>query len=235
MINLQNNFRIVLGSLSLFSACLMTISAAHAAVAKTTVVYFGQVAPAEFQEKVEPLFQERSRSCKGCVIVNHTPYKKTGEVDYAGLKKKIESLPESTSFVFFDFNLKVNDQNRALVEALNKRTANGLVVVGTAGLPPENEASGPLSRTILGQVHGAIIIGELTERDRLPPTGFYGPEMLTALRSPRNLMGQGYSPLIFAANLAQNWNKKDGTEWVEYLKNKKMKTRKLWLDMGDLF
>lgn len=235
MINLKNNFRIVLGSLSLFSACLMTISAAHAAVAKTTVVYFGQVAPAEFQEKVEHLFQERSRSCKGCELINHTPYKKTGEVDYAGLKKKIESLPESTSFVFFDFNLKVNDQNRALVEALNKRTANGLVVVGTAGLPPENEASGPLSRTILGQVHGAIIIGELTERDRLPPTGFYGPEMLTALRSPRNLMGQGYSPLIFAANLAQNWNKKDGTEWVEYLKNKKMKTRKLWLDMGDLF
>lgn len=202
---------------------------------KTTVVYFGQQKAEDFELKVKPLFAEKVRPCKNCEIINFTPYNKEGDVDLESLSERIDSLPAGTSFVYFDFNMKVTDQNRALVELLNKKADSGLVVVGTAGAPKNAESSGPLSRTMLGQVHGALIIGELAERDRLMPTAFYGPEMLTAVRPPKEIMGQGFGPLIFAAALAENWQKRTAAEWVEYLRNKKMKSRKIWLDMGDMF
>lgn len=201
---------------------------------KTTVVYFGTAKAEEFESKIKPVFNERA-DCKNCELVNYTPYTKEGAIDLDALRERIDSLPSNTSFVFFDFNLKSNDGTKPLIEAINKRADLGLIVVGSAGVPRDNEASGPLSRTVLGQVRGAVIIGELGDRDRLVPTGFYGPEMLTALRPPKDLLGQGYSPLIFAAELADNWSKRSPQEWSEHFRTKKMKTRKIWLDLRDLF
>lgn len=219
----------------LTASCGATWAQAAVPAKKTTVVYFGQMKNEEFESKVKPLFAEKIGSCKSCELINFTPYTKEGEVDGAALKERIETLPADTSFVFFDYNMRVNEQNKGVLEALNKKADAGLIVVGTAGAPKTAEASGPLSRTLLGQVHGALIIGELAERDRLMPTGFYGPEMLTALRPPKDMMGQGHSPLLFAAALAEKWPKRTSQEWADYFRTKKMKTRKIWLELGDLF
>ncbi|WII73808.1 hypothetical protein QJS83_07950 [Bdellovibrio sp. 22V] len=235
MCNLWNLKKTLVGTLLLFTSCGATWAQAALPTNKTTVVYFGLQKAEEFELKVKPVFAEKSRPCKSCEIVNYTPYTKEGDVDMAALKERVEELPSNASFVFFDFNLKVNDNYKELVDLLNKKVDSGLVVVGSAGVPMAQETSSPLSRTVLGQVDGALIIGELGDRDRLVPTGFYGPEMLTALRPPKDMIGQGYSPLIFAANLAENWEKRPATEWVEYFKNKKMKSRKIWLDLNDLF
>lgn len=235
MCDLKNMKKFFAATFLLLIACGPTWAQAALPSGKTTVIYFGQQKAEEFELKVKPLFSERVRSCKTCEIVNFTPYTKEGEVDLPSLQERIESLPANASFVFFDFNMKVGDSNKPLIELLNKKADSGLVVVGTAGAPKSSETSGPLSRTLLGQIHGALIIGELTERDRLMPTGFYGPEMLTALRPPKEMLGQGYGPLIFAAALAENWQKRNGPEWVEYLRNKKSKNRKIWLELGDMF
>lgn len=201
----------------------------------TKIVYFGSVNSEEFESKIKPFFLERLRSCKKCELINHTPYDAEGNLKESLLEGRIDSLPVGTSFLFFDFNLKSNDSNRSLVQALNKRADAGLVIVGSAGAPKEDESSGSLSKTVLGQVRGALIIGELAERDRLMPTGFYGPEMLTAIRPPKEVMGQGYSPIIFAAALADKWTRRTGQEWIEHFRSKKLKTRKLWLDLNDMF
>ncbi|MEN0058319.1 MAG: hypothetical protein AAGB31_05755 [Bdellovibrio sp.] len=215
-------------------SCVATWAKAAVPQEKPTVFYFGLQSAADFESKVKPLFNERTRG-RGCEIVNHTPYTTDGQVDIPALKAKLESLSGQMGFIYFDFNLKVNESTQELVALLNKKTEGGMVVVGSAGVPSKAEASGPLSRTILGQTQGALIIGELGERDRLVPMGFYGPEMLTAVRPPKDLIGQGYAPLIFAAALAQNWNKKSGENWVEHFRQKKQKSRKIWLDLGDLF
>lgn len=219
---------------SLFS-CGVTIAQGAPTSSKTLVVFFGQQKSEDFQAKLKPLFLEKARPCAKCEIENYTPYNKDGVVDLSDLNERIESLPAETSFVFFDFNMKVTEQNKDLVQLLNQKAKNGLVIVGTAGAPKQDETSGPLSRTVLGQVESALIIGELGDKDRLMPTGFYGPEMLTALRSPKDLMGQGYSPLFFAASLAEHWQKRTPQEWVEYFRNKKAKSRKIWMTQDDLF
>lgn len=233
--NLWNLKKVLAVTFLVLASCGATWAQAALPPTKTTVIYFGQQKAEDFELKVKPVFEEKVRPCKSCEIVNFTPYTKEGEVDMEALRERVDSMPAGASFVFFDFNMKVSDANKDLVELLNKKADSGLVVVGTAGAPKTTEASGPLSRTVLGQVHGALIIGELAERDRLMPTGFYGPEMLTALRPPKDMMGQGFSPLLFAAALAENWQKRTSSEWVEYFKTKKMKSRKIWLDMGDLF
>lgn len=233
--NLWSLKKICVAIFVVIASCSATWAQAALPSTKTTVVFFGLQKAEDFEIKVKPLFAEKVRPCKSCEIINFTPYTAEGEVDMEALHERVESLPPGTSFVFFDFNMKVTEQNKALVDLLNKKVESGLVVVGTAGAPKATEASGPLSRTLLGQVHGALIIGELAERDRLMPTGFYGPEMLTAVRPPKEILGQGYGPLIFAAALAENWQKRTSSEWVEYLRNKKMKSRKIWLDMGDMF
>jgi hypothetical protein len=224
-----------------FSALLLssaTSFGAQAAISpnQTKVVYFTLQKQDYFETKVKPLFQSKSESCKNCEIVNLTPYTKEGEVDMPALVKSIQEMPESASFALIDFNLKTNEENKALVEALNKKTAAGFVVIASAGAPQKTtDPSSPLSRTVLGQVQGALIIGELSERDRLMPSGFYGPEMLTAVRPPKDMIGQGFGPLLFASSLAGKWNKRSSTEWVDYFKTKKQKSRKIWLDLDDLF
>ena len=233
---MESKTKILLGlTLSLFLGLLCGSADAHGAIpsGKTTVFYFGQQSQDDFEKKVKPVFS--SQPCKNCELVNATPYTKEGAVDMAALHEKLANLPDNASFVFFDFNMKVTDQNKNLVDILNQKADKGLLVVGSAGAPKSNESSGPLSRTLLGQVKNALIIGELGERDRLAPSAFYGPEMLTALRPPKDKMGQGYSPLLFAAALADHWPKRDSQEWSEFFKKKKAKTRKIWLELGDLF
>lgn len=233
--NVKNFKTLFLGALFIFSSSAGSEVRAAVPSDKISVIYFGQQKNDDFESRIKPLFAEFARSCKRCELVNFTPYAKDGSVDMTAVKDKVASLPADTSFVFFDYNLKVNESNKDLVQVLNKRAEAGLVVVGSAGAPKENESSGPLSRTVLGQVRGALIIGELAERDRLMPTGFYGPEMLTALRPPRELLGQGHSPLMFAASLAQNWSKRTSQEWIDHLRSQKTKSRKLWLDLKDMF
>lgn len=230
---MKNAGKLLCGSLVATMCWGAALAQAAVPSGKTTVIYFGQQKQADFDSKIKPVFD--SQGCKSCVLVNYTPYNKDGNVDMAALQERIESLPDATSFVFFDFNMKVNDHNKELVDILNKKVSKGLVIVGSAGSPKMNEASSPLSRTVLGQVKDALIIGELGERDRLIPTAFYGPEMLTALRPPKDKIGQGYSPLIFAANLADHWSKHSPQEWTEHFKSKKAKSRKLWLDLNDMF
>ncbi|QDK45959.1 hypothetical protein DOM22_12760 [Bdellovibrio sp. ZAP7] len=223
-------------TVSLLGAMCWGSALAQASVpaGKTRVIYFGMQNQADFELKVKPVF-DSTASCKNCEIINYTPYTAEGTVDEAAMHERINTLPADTSFVFLDFNLKSNEQSKAFLDALNKRADSGMIVVGSAGAPKTNEASGPLTRTVLGQVHNAVIIGELGDRDRLMPSAFYGPEMLTALRPPKDKLGQGQAPLIFAANLADKWNKRTPQEWTDYFKSKKQKNRKIWMDLNDLF
>lgn len=204
------------------------------ASSRTLVGYFSKESVDNFEKKVKPFFTQYS-SCKDCEIVNLTPYNEKGEFDELKLQEKIASLPEDLDFVFFAWNEKSTDKNADLVKNLNLLVQNGKLVVAPAGVPLANDSSCPLNRTLMGQVQDSIIVGELTERDRLLPQCFYGPEMLTAVRPPKDLLGQGYAPLLFVSKFAGSWSKRKSTEWVAYFHQKKAKSRRLWPELEDFF
>ncbi|GIL18654.1 MAG: hypothetical protein BroJett040_24050 [Oligoflexia bacterium] len=194
-----------------------------------------QKSRADYESKLLPILQKHLEACSYCEVRNLTPYNEAGDYNQAALPAQIEQASTSVQILFVNWNAKLNTESKALLPLFNQLSEKGVVLVVAAGAPKEGENSAPLHRTLFGQLPHAMIIGELGEHDRLWGTSYYGPEMLTALRPPKDLIGQGYSPMIFATRLAMNMNKKSGTEWVDYIKTKKQKTKKIWLDLNDIF
>lgn len=202
---------------------------------KVVVGVFTTESQADFDKKIKPVFDDFKNSCKSCEVLNLTPYDDKGNYSEKGLVDKLKNPPAEVSFFYFDWNKKnAADQNAALIAALSEKADQGKVVVSPTGQAKEGEQGAPLTRTIMGQARDVVIIGEITDRDRMLPQSYFGPEILTALRPPKSYIGQGHSALYFAARLAANWNKRKPTEWIPHFKEKKQKTRKLWLDADDL-
>lgn len=206
-----------------------------AAASPVIVGYFSPNAKMQFESKIKPQFAKQTAVCGTCQIIDLTPLNEKGEFAADKMESVLKSLPENVKILFFDFNLKRGDLSEAAMAWLNKASVEGPLVVAAAGIPKENEASRPLNKTVFGQVQEAIIIGELEDRDRLPPQGFFGPEMYTAVRPPKDMQNQSLGPMIFVAKFAANFSRRSAAEWIAYFKMKKAKNRKIWLEVGDLF
>lgn len=164
-----------------------------------------------------------------------TPYTPEGQLLISEIPKQIERAGSSSSFFFLNWNTKASEENKAVIEALKKLVSSGVIVIGSAGTARESEPSLPLNRTVAGQVPGMIIIGELEDRERLPVRNYFGPEMLTALKPPKEYMGQGFGPLFFVSKLATQWNSKTSEQWITHFKTTKDKVRRIWPGLGDFF
>jgi hypothetical protein len=199
------------------------------------VAYFSPNAKTQFDSKIKPQFAKQTSLCGTCQIVDLTPFDEKGEFAPEKMESVLKQLPENVKILFFDFNLKRGSLSDAAMALLNQDAAKGPLVIAFAGLPKSNEASRPLNKTVFGQVQDALIIGELEDRDRLSPQGFFGPEMYTAIRAPKELQGQELGPLLFTSKLAANYSRRPASDWVAYFKAKKTKNRKIWLELGDLF
>lgn len=208
-------------------------AAVNESKSQITLAVLAELSRTDFEQKIIPIIQKEFDKCSSCTFVNITPYTEKGEFDSSKVQTAIESNLGKFQVLFFNWNEKLNTQNKALGEYLLKVSVQNFVIVASAGQPKENESSGQLVKTLLGSIPKALIIGEIGEKDRLIGQSYYGPEMLTALRPPKELIGQGFSPLIFASRLTKNFPRKQ--DWVSVLQEKKSKSKKVWLDMGDLF
>lgn len=190
---------------------------------------------ADYESKIEPLMKEEIKNCSLCTIRNITPYSPEGLLVVAEIPKQLEAAGSSSSFFFLNWNVKASDENKPVIESLKKLVHAGVIVVGTAGTAKDGEPSLPLNKTVSGQVPGMIIIGELAERERLPVNNYFGPEMLTALKPPKDHMGQGLGPVFFVSKLATQWNNKTSEEWLTHFKTTKSKVRRIWPGLEDFF
>lgn len=189
-----------------------------------------------FESKYPSFFKNQWNKCNACQVRNLTVYGPDGKPDLKAMAAQIESAVGQVSFFFLNFNLKFNkDDYKDLAQVLRKVSQNGILIVGSSGVPPEGENSAPLSKTLLGQVQDALIIGEMNDRERLTATGFFGPEMLTAVRTPRDFVGQSLAPSLFVAKLAEAYNRKKPQDWIAHLRSQKSKSRKIWPQLEDFF
>jgi hypothetical protein len=190
---------------------------------------------ADFESKIAPLLQTQIKSCSGCSFQNITPYNSDGEFNLKEVPDKIEAARSSSSFLFVHWNAKVTDETKPTLEVLKKVTQAGWIVIGSAGLAQNEEPTLALNKTVLGQVAGLIIIGDLAERERLLTKSYFGPEMLTAIRPPDSYVGQGMSSIFFASKLATNWNKRESKDWLAHFQTTKSKVRRIWPSLDDFF
>lgn len=201
---------------------------------KIIVGYFSTESHETFEKKIKPLFDQFKGNCKSCEIMNLTPYDEKGDYSEKALLEKIKTPPSEVAFFLFSWNKRLNEQNKELTGLLEKRIEGGQLVISPTGHALQGEAGVSLSRTVMGQSKDVVIIGEALERERLLPQSYFGPEMLSAIRPPKDFIGQGHSPLYFAARLAGVWSKRKPQEWLQHFKTKKLTSRKIWLDTEDL-
>jgi hypothetical protein len=201
---------------------------------KVVVGYFSTEPAEKFEKEIKPLFEEFKGSCKNCEIQNLTPYDEKGAYSEKDLLDKVKAAPGEVSFFFFDWNKKITDQDRPLAKLLGEKIEAGKPVLAATGQALPDQPGSALSRTLMGQTPNAIIVGEVTGRERMLPQSFFGPEMLTAISAPKEHQGKGVGPLYFAARWAAVWTKRSATEWQSYFRTKKAKSRKIFLEVGDL-
>ena len=218
----------------------VSVLISHAGQAMALPIKLGVVDPASreaFEGKIGTIIKQEWASCATCELVNETPYTAEGNYDSASLVTKLQAAMGQVQILFLTWNERANDKSAATVEALKKLSASGILVVAPAGLATEGVPTVQLSKTLVGQVPEAVIIGELTARERLLPASFFGPEMLTAIKPPRQYPeAPGISPLLFSARLTRNWERRGTSQgWLEFFKEKKSKSRKIWLALEDFF
>jgi len=217
--------------------CFSTLWASSNAFLTTpiSVAVISAESRADYETRIAPLMKEQMKTCSSCSIQNLTPYTKDGQFSLATLPAQIEAARSSSSFLFLNWNAKSTAETKPVVEVLKKIVQSGMVVVASAGVARGSEPTLPLSRTVVGEVHGIVIIGELGEKERLFSQSYFGPEMLTAVKPPREFIGQGFAPLFFASKLAAQWNKKTGADWLTHFQSTKAKVRRIWPGLDDFF
>jgi hypothetical protein len=203
--------------------------------ATTSLIVFDKRNKADFENLFAVKLKEEISVCKKCIWVNQTAYDNEGKANFSKFNEKLEKL-EAPQIILFLFNEKLNSENQKWSEAIKKLIVKGVVVIAAAGSPRAEEESGPLRRTVFGQFPEVLIVGDLGDRERLGPSSFFGPEMLTAFRtSPK---GQppldGMAALMTSARILKNWDKKT-TEWPSALRDRRAKIKRLWPDLNDLF
>lgn len=215
--------------------CFSTLWASSKAGTPIVVGVISAESKADYEAKVESLMKEQIKNCSLCTIQNMTPYTPEGQLLISEIPNQLEKAGSSSSFFFLNWNAKATEDKKPLIEALKKLVQGGVIVIGSAGTAQDAEPSLPLNRTVAGQVPGLIIIGELEDRERLPVKNYFGPEMLTALKPPKEYMGQGFGPVFFVSKLATQWNNKTSEQWLAHFKVTKAKVRRIWPALGDFF
>lgn len=228
---IKSILQIVLG---LFFGVFFAISV-HAENQKSSllVAFFHKAKKSDF-EQIKAVF-DQNKTCKSCDLVDRTPYNESGLADEDKFIHEISSLTSEYQIIFINWNERIKDTNQKLSDELVKKSLAGSLVFFTAGAPTNNEPTISLSKTVAGQIPEAIIVGEMTARERLLPNLFYGPEMLSAIKPPNDIAGQGLAPVYFLSKWVSHWSKRKPNEWISYLKLKKNKTKKIWLGIDDFF
>lgn len=198
------------------------------------VAYFQKDRKDKFDTKIKAIF-DQNKTCRSCDLIDRTPYNAKGEFDPDRLMNELEKIDKNFQIIFFDWNERFSEKNRSWTELIIQKQNQGILVMFSAGYPQPKEPALSLNKTIAGQIPEALIIGEMTDRERLLPMLFYGPEMLTAVKPPKEYMGQGFGPVFFVSRWISQWNRRKPNEWVSFLKVKKTKSKKLWLDLEDFF
>lgn len=189
----------------------------------------------KFDSEYRKLFLEFSGNCKKCSVQNITIYNEKGNVDLESISKSISQDLSKFDILFFDSNFRQSDALKTSQQIITDLAKSGKMIIATAGEPIGNESSIPLKKSFFGQIPQVVIVGELTERERLLPLSYYGPEMFTAIRPPKDFLGKRKAPLYFVSRLSKEWTKRNSMEWMLYFYEKKSRNRKIWLDIDDIF
>ncbi len=231
---IKNTFSSVCATFLILALFPHLLLAATAPAGKVILGVIDTSSKEMFDKDVLPVLSNELKNCKNCEISNMTPYDENGQFAEAKLKDALVPKEGAPQVLFLGWNARARETNQDVQAAITTLREQGTVIVGTAGAGNSKEYALMLNRTVLGKIDNIIILGSLTEKEKLIDHSNYGPEMLTALRPNRNISTPNANILVFTARLVQAYDRKGNIDWVNVLKNKRVKLKKIWPDDRDL-
>lgn len=174
------------------------------------------------RKNIEALFKKELGSCPVHVEYRNL-YNSKGDLLEEPALKVLKEAEQKADLVHLSWNLPMNPGFSKIVAQLN-RISQKKILVGASGAPQDGVLTAKLSTTVMGQVQGAILIGELNSKGHLALNSYYGPELLTALRAPDAHPGSSFSSVIFTSRLACAYAKDSKKNWKESLRKRKEKS-----------
>lgn len=187
-----------------------------------------------YERVVKPYWQQISNG-SSVELISLTAFKSNGEIDLDKLAVAIENAPSSMRSIYVHWNEKYDAIHDKWLAALRKRTEMGTRVAFFAGMAKPGLKTVPLSKTLASQVPKALILGELVEKERLPPLHFYGPELFSAFQVNAMAGATGLAPLNFVSRWALQSPTTNLDQSLYELRKKKMKSLRLWPTTDDFF
>ncbi len=222
--------------ISILLCFILSASTLQAEMRPRETILVGFVSPQSkdfFERTVIPYWRKLDAGTT-VQLISLTPFNSKGEVDLDLLAFKIRNAPPAMKSIYIHWNEKYEPVHRNWLAELHKKTLSGTRVAFFAGLSKPGSKTIPLRKTLASQVPKALVLGELLERERLPPLHFYGPELFSAFNRQKQVKATGLAPLNFVSRWALQTNGKDLDQSLDELKIKKMKSLRIWPTTDEL-
>lgn len=150
-------------------------------------------------------------------------------------KNLLDEKTKAADVLLLTWNEKIDKDNQDLISLFNNSVTSGKIIVATVDRAKEGQAVAPLARTIAGKISKSLIIADLNRKEDLLEKSFYGPEILTGIKKDENEELVGVAALKFAVGLVRNLDRRPKDDWVDYLKNRKMHSKRIWPSIEEMF
>jgi hypothetical protein len=163
---------------------------------------------------LEKLFRKELKPCPDCRFEPRSIYEADGRLNEKTFLRELDRAAGRCDLVHLSWNLPAEEKFSKVIEKLNS-LARQKIVIAASG-ESETGAPVPLSKTVMGQVKEAFLIGELDSQKKLPRAAYYGPELLSAWPAPQGFPGSSFSSVLLTTAWAKAMAKHPEitpTEW----------------------
>jgi hypothetical protein len=190
----------------------------------------------KFADTVDGFLQKNYASLgKNLSFVDFGVYDRNNQLDLKAVENKIESLSKTVNFLYLDFNQPMKDDLQALAVKIQDVVRSQTLIIANGGLSQDPSSTSQIKGTLFGKINGLVLIGEMDQRERLIPGSYFGPELLTAVKPPRQWEWPGAAGLLFVSSLGTQWFKRSVIDWKLHFAQSKSSSKKLWLRLEELF
>ena len=187
-------------------------------------------------KQVMALLKEHSQKCLKCTYELIPIYSANGDLDVPGFVNSLKKIKAEYQLIHLSWNMRMEPRLEPILAELNRLSKNGIAIVAASGETSESgQVALPVEQTIMGQVRGAILIGELDHRKKLPMSAYFGSSIFTAFPPSKNLKGSSFTAPVFTAQWATNFYQRNLKQWQDHFEDRKKKSFSMWPSLGELF
>ena len=176
--------------------------------AQTHIALFDSSLKTAHGKSVHNFLKEKLKTCQSCELLHFDFFDSNGKVNVKKMESHILGLPKNIKIIHLSWNIPFSEKYKEVVRLLNQKIAENVKVVAAAGESQDPfEIALPVKETVMGQISGAILVGELNSKGRLSNSSYFGPEIKISHPTIPGHPGSSFTSLLETAKLALELDK----------------------------